>query len=300
MPGFDLGQVQDVVDQVQQGLGRAVNGAQVMGLLGVRAGFQEDLAQPDDGVHGRAYFVTDVIQEFRFGLVGRLRRRMGFAQGLGGFFREGDLGLQLGGADPLGVGEGVDDQLGDGQEQREVNRHEKYRAAQRQAADVQAPGGARNKGREIKQVARHAHQQLADQGQMELAQGNGRAPVIQQPHFDDRPERQEPEQQRDQKMLGPVQVVQGQHLEGVMDQQDQGGQDARRLQRHRRAGISDRLRHQRAAAGSNSWPTCLRQVARQPGWMRSQRAPHSSSSLSWVMPRSRATSAGDGGTRVIR
>ena len=62
-PFFELGGVQDVVEQAQHGSRCLVHGAQVATLLGVQGGVEQRLSEADDGVHGRADFVAHVGQE---------------------------------------------------------------------------------------------------------------------------------------------------------------------------------------------------------------------------------------------
>jgi hypothetical protein len=54
LPSFDLGKVQDVVDQAEQAVGRAADDLHVLGLLVGEVGHAEQLAHTDHAVHGRA------------------------------------------------------------------------------------------------------------------------------------------------------------------------------------------------------------------------------------------------------
>ena len=67
---LDAGIVQHVVDQPQQRFGRQQNLFLVVALLRVQPGFQQKLPQADDGVHGRADFMTHASQKVRLGPVG--------------------------------------------------------------------------------------------------------------------------------------------------------------------------------------------------------------------------------------
>ena len=72
--GLDLRQVQQVVDQFQQGVGAVLQGLYQF-ALGFRELFvaAEDVGDPDDDVHRRTDLVAHIRQEFRFGDVGCLR-----------------------------------------------------------------------------------------------------------------------------------------------------------------------------------------------------------------------------------
>ena len=89
--GLDLGQVEDVVDDIEQVSGRASQGFHAVLLLGVQAGSQDDFAHAQDGVHGRAYFVAHAGQEIAFGLGAHPGGLQGPAQLLLGPFQFGDV-----------------------------------------------------------------------------------------------------------------------------------------------------------------------------------------------------------------
>ena len=74
--GFDLREVEDVADQVQQVRPRAVNGAREFHLLVAQIPFRifsQLLAENQDAVEGRAQFVRHVREEF--GLIFRRQRQ---------------------------------------------------------------------------------------------------------------------------------------------------------------------------------------------------------------------------------
>ena len=68
--GFNLGEVQDVVDDTQQTVGAAIDLVDVVVLFGAELRFQCQLRHTDNGVHRRANLVRHVGQEFRFGAGG--------------------------------------------------------------------------------------------------------------------------------------------------------------------------------------------------------------------------------------
>ena len=79
LPGLDLGEVQDVVDDGQQRLTRA---AQTLGqrpLVGVEVGVEQKLGQADDAVHRRTDLVAHGGQELRL----QARRLHGLVTGHG-------------------------------------------------------------------------------------------------------------------------------------------------------------------------------------------------------------------------
>ena len=81
LAGFDLGKVEDVVDDAEQRLRGAMDLLHVVALLGVELGLQGQVGHADDGVHRRADLVAHVGQEIALG-AGRL-----LGQGAGLFHR---------------------------------------------------------------------------------------------------------------------------------------------------------------------------------------------------------------------
>ena len=75
--GLDLGEVEHVVDDAQQGRGRGAHRAHEALLAHVERLALEQLGGADDAVHGRADLVADGGEEGRLGLVGGLRRVAG-------------------------------------------------------------------------------------------------------------------------------------------------------------------------------------------------------------------------------
>ena len=80
LAGFDLGEVEQVVDDAQQAIGRRLDRLQALPLALVQGRVEHEFGHADDGVHGGADFVADVGQEIVLGAVGRLRRLLGLAQ----------------------------------------------------------------------------------------------------------------------------------------------------------------------------------------------------------------------------
>ena len=72
--GFDLREVQDVVDDGQQRVAGFADGRDVVVLLGVELGVEQQPAHADHRVHRRADLVAHRRQERALGLVGGLGR----------------------------------------------------------------------------------------------------------------------------------------------------------------------------------------------------------------------------------
>ena len=68
--GLDLGQIEDVVDQGQQGFGRAFGLAQVVELHLVQRRALEQFQHAQNAVHRRAHLVAHIGQELALGLAG--------------------------------------------------------------------------------------------------------------------------------------------------------------------------------------------------------------------------------------
>jgi len=109
LAGLDLGEVEDVVDDRQQGLGRRDDRAEVFPLAGRQLGVEGQFGHADDAVHRGADLVAHVGQELALGPGGRLGRLAGAVGVALGLPAVGDLAfegvvrpLQLGGplADP--------------------------------------------------------------------------------------------------------------------------------------------------------------------------------------------------------
>ena len=83
LAGLDLGEVEDVVDDPEEGIRRRLDRRQVLPLVLGEGGVEGQLGHAEDGVHGRADLVADVGQELVLGPVGRLRRLLGLLEGFG-------------------------------------------------------------------------------------------------------------------------------------------------------------------------------------------------------------------------
>ena len=98
LAGLDLGEVEQVVDHLQQGVGRGLDDRQVLPLLGGQRRVEGELGHAEDGVHGGADLVADVGQELVLGPARRLRRLLGPPQHLLGALLVVDVGA---GPEPL-------------------------------------------------------------------------------------------------------------------------------------------------------------------------------------------------------
>ena len=85
-PGLDLGIIENIVEQAEQGGGRGLHFFQIVALAVAEPGFQHQMRQPHDGVHRRADFMAHVGEECAFGTRCSLGSILGFAQlaGAGG------------------------------------------------------------------------------------------------------------------------------------------------------------------------------------------------------------------------
>ena len=72
--GLDLREIEDVVDDGQQRVAGFADRRDVVALLGVERGVEQQSAHADDGVHRRADLVAHRREERALGLVGRLGR----------------------------------------------------------------------------------------------------------------------------------------------------------------------------------------------------------------------------------
>src|SRR4030095_16366470 len=60
---LDLGEVEDIVDDAQERVGRALTHREIFALLGADRSVQQELRHSDDAVHRRADLVAHVGQE---------------------------------------------------------------------------------------------------------------------------------------------------------------------------------------------------------------------------------------------
>ena len=101
LPGLDLREVEDVVDDPQESFGRAADTGGVLVLFGVEVGAEQQLVEPDHGVHRRADLVAHGREELRL----QPRRLHRLIAGLRELF---------GGADPIGDVAAVDHEPANG------------------------------------------------------------------------------------------------------------------------------------------------------------------------------------------
>jgi enamine deaminase RidA (YjgF/YER057c/UK114 family) len=71
---LDLGEVEQVVDDAQQAIGRRLDRFQALPQVLLQGCVEHGLGHAEDGVHGGADLVADVGQELVLGPVGRLHR----------------------------------------------------------------------------------------------------------------------------------------------------------------------------------------------------------------------------------
>jgi hypothetical protein len=90
--GLDLGQIQDIVDDLEQMLGRVAEPVQLLDLAWRERILSHEMRIADDGVHRGADLVAHVRQEGAFGAIGALGSGLGRFQ-LGG--ADGDQFLQM-------------------------------------------------------------------------------------------------------------------------------------------------------------------------------------------------------------
>ena len=80
--GLDLGEVEDVIDDGQQGIARIADGRREVALLVIQGRVQQQAAHADDGVHRRADLMADGGQELRLVAAGHFKRVGAFQHAL--------------------------------------------------------------------------------------------------------------------------------------------------------------------------------------------------------------------------
>ena len=65
--GLDFGEIENVIDDGEHGVGAGAGGFDVFALLVGQVGVEQQRGHADDAVHGRADFVAHVGQEFGLG-----------------------------------------------------------------------------------------------------------------------------------------------------------------------------------------------------------------------------------------
>ena len=78
--GFDLGQIEDVVDEMQQVVAGAAKDLHVLVLLGGERGLREQIRDADDRIHRRSDLVAHARQKIGLGLARGLRHGLGLLQ----------------------------------------------------------------------------------------------------------------------------------------------------------------------------------------------------------------------------
>ena len=99
LAGLDLREVEQVVDEAEEAVGRRLDRLQALPLVVGQRGVEDQLGHAEDGAEGGADLVADVGQELVLGPVRRLRRLLGLAQ------------LRL---EPLALGDVLEDRDGVG------------------------------------------------------------------------------------------------------------------------------------------------------------------------------------------
>jgi hypothetical protein len=74
--GFDLGKVQDVIDDCQERFTTGSNRFGKFALLGIQVAIEQYGRHPDHAVHRGADLVAHVGQEFAFGPLGRFSHNL--------------------------------------------------------------------------------------------------------------------------------------------------------------------------------------------------------------------------------
>ena len=69
LAGFDLGEIEDVVEHAEQGIGGVFHDAQVFALFVIELCFERQVRHADDRVHRRADLMTHVGEEVALGPV---------------------------------------------------------------------------------------------------------------------------------------------------------------------------------------------------------------------------------------
>ena len=80
MARLDPGKLQDIVDDLEQGLGRGLDHRQVFALLLVQRGRQRQLGHADDAIHRGPNFMAHVGQKIRLCPLGPFSKLVGLAQ----------------------------------------------------------------------------------------------------------------------------------------------------------------------------------------------------------------------------
>jgi|GEM_PF-3812663 len=93
LAGLDLGEIEDVVDDGEEGFAGGADGVDEVALLGVERGLHEEGCHADDAVHGRADFVRHRREELGLGAGSVVGLDLRAAEHLLGFDAGGDVGF---------------------------------------------------------------------------------------------------------------------------------------------------------------------------------------------------------------
>ena len=89
--GLDFGEVEDVIDDDEEGFCAAADGGDEVALLGGEIGLLEELGKAEDPVHGGTDFVGHGGEEFAFGAVGEFCGFFGADEFCFGAFTDDEL-----------------------------------------------------------------------------------------------------------------------------------------------------------------------------------------------------------------
>src|ERR1700686_1060272 len=103
LAGFDLREIQYVVDEVQEAVRRRLHQAEILPLFAGELGIEGQIGHPHNAVHRRADLVAHVCHEFNLGAAARFGCLLGPAEGLLSPLAHGDVQECHDGADNFSV-----------------------------------------------------------------------------------------------------------------------------------------------------------------------------------------------------
>lgn len=89
--GLNFGEVEDIIDEAEEGFGGQFGGFGEVALGGLEVGIKEQAGHPEDAVEGRTDFVAHFGKEFGLGLIGGLGFLFGLLEGDLEIFALGDV-----------------------------------------------------------------------------------------------------------------------------------------------------------------------------------------------------------------
>ncbi len=101
---FNLGKVQDIVDQPEQCLSRLAGQIQIRVLLTCRLCVEQEIDHPDNSVHGRSDLMAHGGEEIAFYPTGEFGGFLGLPQRFGRLLPLGDISGDAEGADDFSAG----------------------------------------------------------------------------------------------------------------------------------------------------------------------------------------------------